>query len=232
MRAFNRMASAYWRGAHGMDKKSGLEQCLDIARHVKGVLHVGANRGLEAGVYANRGIHPVTWIEANPQLEAPLKYRVNALGHRVIIAAVSDCNAEHMLHVTNNDSESSSLLPLAEHKAIWPSVHVVEEIAVQCKTLNELHAEHGFSNHNFWVLDIQGMEARALRGADRAMAVADYILCEFSSSLYRGGSTVEEIDAMLGDFSAIAGWRSDCGRTGEILYQRFRRSGCDLLRCL
>lgn len=210
-----------------------LEQCLDAADGVTGVLHIGAHEGQEAELYFRHRIDRVTWIEANPDLETRLRSNVEKYGHRVIIDAVSSRgDPATRFYVASNDGESSSLLPMLAHKEIWPDVTQCETKIIPSTTIDSLHRQHGLSGHNFWVLDIQGMEAFALRGASFAISHVDYVVCEFTGCLYQNGSTIEEIDELLPDFSAASGWRNQTGEFGEMFYRRVRRSGRDLLRCV
>lgn len=213
-----------------MEPPSFLEQCLSTIS-VTGVLHVGAHEGQEAAIYAKRGIERVTWIEANPDIKDRLTARVAPLGHRVIIQAVGDAyDTNCPFHVTSNNGESSSLLPLAKHREVWPDITESDTQRLTVRTLDWLHSQHDFSKHNFWVLDIQGMEACALRGAQTVLPIADWIVCEFTGELYSQGSTLPEIDELLPDFSAVSGWTNPSGDFGEVFYKRIRRSGRDLLR--
>jgi len=229
MRAFNCFATNYWRKAHGMDEVNFLERCLSDCRGVRGILHVGAHRGQEAELYCRRGIDRVLWIEANPDLEEPLTARVKPLGHRVVMAAVGSHCHTGSFYVTSNDGESSSLLPLGTHATLWPNITVAKTIDTPVRTLDSIHDEHGLTDNNFWVLDVQGGEADVLRGSERSLAIADYVLCEFGESLYQGGTTVEELDQLLSDFSAVQAWDSPWG-IGEILFCRVRRTATQLLR--
>ena len=223
-------AAHYWRKAHGMDSSSFLEKCLHLTTDVRGVLHVGAHAGQEAGLYAQRGFDRVTWIEANPELEARLSERVLPLGHRVIMQAVGSHYGTTKFNVTTNDGESSSLRDLGLHAEVWPNIGVAKQIDVTVRTLDWLHSSHDFTGHNFWVLDVQGCEADVLRGAACCLGLADYVLCEVSDQpLYKGGATIDDIDRMLPSFTAIYGWRSE-GGIGEVLYKRIRRTGRELMR--
>lgn len=215
-----------------MNDDEFLEQCLREARSITGVLHVGAHTGQEAELYNKHRIDRVTWIEANPDLRERLEAHVKHYGHRVIMAAVAGkCRPAIPFYVASNDGASSSLLPMARHKDIWPDVTQCGTQYIPAETIDSLHRQYDLLGHNFWVLDIQGMEAAALSGAARTLGIADYVLCEFTGALYEHGATLEMIDTYLSDFTAVAGWRSETGETGEVFYQRFRRSGPDLLRC-
>src|SRR5688572_16839906 len=92
----------------------------------QGVLHVGANVGEEAPVYDELGIKSVFWIEGNPDtyklLCANIENR-NLTGHYSACYIISDENKEDAtLHVSNNGSQSSSILDLGTHKTAHPEV--------------------------------------------------------------------------------------------------------------
>jgi FkbM family methyltransferase len=209
-----------------------LDKCLEISDGVTGVLHVGAHIGQEAPTYAKHGIENVTWIEANPALKERLEANVLPLGHRVFIEAIGDRFLPAApLHLADNDGHSSSLLNMDEHLNVWPDVKCHDSCHVVVYTLASVHRRYNLTHHNFWVLDVQGMEACAIRGAGAALALADYILCEVSHfPLYEGGATLDQIDDLLRDFTAVYARISD--RThgiGNMFYRRIRRSGRDLV---
>lgn len=207
-----------------------LDECLQLATGVTGVLHIGAHDGGEADTYARYGINRITWVEANPALESQLRSRVEPLGHRVIMEAVGrDVEFAAKFYVASNGA-SSSLLRMDKHKEIWPDVAISEIITIPISTIQSLHYRYDLRDHNLWVLDIQGMEADALAGARDTLALADYILCEFTGPLYDGGATVDRIDSLLTDFTAVSGWIDRSRDFGEVLYRRMRRSGQDLMR--
>lgn len=209
--------------------ESLLEWILQSLGDVTGVLHVGAHTGEEADLYQRHGIDKVTWIEADPTLKGKLEANVAQFpGHRVIMSAVGSHPHRGQFHRTSNAGASSSLKPLAEHSEIWPDVLVDSVDDIQVTTLDLLHNEHDFRGHNLWVLDVQGSEVDALRGASTSLAIADYVLCEFTGPMYQRGSYLSDIDAFMTDFTAATVWVSDAG-FGEVFYRRIRRSGMGLL---
>lgn len=81
------------------------------------------------------GCQKVLFIEANPEvykrLQEHIKGKENVLAANVTI---SDYNGSINLHVTSFD-QSSSILPLKEHKKIYPAIQEVSQREVPCEPL-------------------------------------------------------------------------------------------------
>jgi hypothetical protein len=104
-------------------KKPYLDILTRLHRAPSKVLHVGANKGQEVGLYAALGIE--AWhIEAVPAAYAELVRRCEShCTQHALNALVSD--AAHRLvsfNVATNGFQSSSMLPLGRHSAAYPHV--------------------------------------------------------------------------------------------------------------
>ena len=96
-----------------------------------GVLHIGANVGEEASVYKELGILRQIWFEANPEIFLKLKENISDNPQATAFNfAVGDRNGDITLNISNNGSQSSSVLELKNHKIEHPDVHYVGSVEV------------------------------------------------------------------------------------------------------
>lgn len=164
---------------------------------VRGVLHLGAHECEEQMQYINDGVpkENIDWIEANPELVE----RMASRGIKVHHSAVSDVVETIPFHITNN-GQSSSLLEFGTHAQSYPWCKVVKTINVTTELLSSLiEREHiPIKERNFWNLDIQGVELKALKSAGEMIDYADAIYCEVNlQEVYKGCNLLSEIDTFL-----------------------------------
>ena len=183
-------------------------QMLDIAALLRthgvtprGVIHVGAHQAGELEDYLRMGFSKILYVEANPALIPGLRAKAQPHGGKVIIvhAAASDTDGTVRLRVTSMD-QSSSILPLAKHKDIYPSIREVSQVEVRGRRLDTLLAEEGLrpEDFNFLNLDIQGAELMALRGAPRLLAGIEALNTEVNlQELYQGAGLLDEIEKFM-----------------------------------
>jgi FkbM family methyltransferase len=166
-----------------------------------GVIHVGANSGQERDLYAQHRL-PVVWIEAlNDQFDA-LTSNIRGLANQVAIRAlITDRDNDlHILHVSNNAGQSSSIFELHLHKDIWPNVHYVNDVEMKSSTLPTALNTAGIDYTSFdaLVLDTQGSELLVLRGAAPILAQFKFVKTEAADfESYKGCATVNEISRFL-----------------------------------
>ena len=175
---------------------SECQKVLDsLGVEVRGVLHVGAHECEELGDYHACGVFDVDWVEANPELVSRMAMRGIAVHH----AAISDEETELPFHIANN-GQSSSLLPFGTHADSYPWCRVEKTITVKSVTLHRLIEDKRIpmAERNFWNLDIQGVELKALRSAGDYIRFADAIYTEVNTqNVYEGCALLSEIDAFL-----------------------------------
>jgi len=106
----------------------------------KGVLHVGANVGEEAPVYDQLGIKKVVWIEGHFETHLKLSNNIQRYpDHIALLAVISDTDDQPVIfHVSNNGSQSSSILELGTHKIAHPDVHYVQDLALTTRRTDTL----------------------------------------------------------------------------------------------
>lgn len=194
----------------------------------KGVLHVGANVGEEAPVYLELGVKKQVWVEAN--LEIAEKLQTNISGNPDAAAfcfAATDYDGDGVLHVSNNGSQSSSILELGTHKFVHPEVHFIGDKQVEVKRLDSvfsnktnfhfLTGDYLFdpSDFDFLNMDIQGAELKALRGMGDLLHQFKWAYLEVNKEeLYKGCALVGEIDEYLSGFGFRRVETRWCGNTG------------------
>jgi FkbM family methyltransferase len=185
------------KAGHGLDLPA---LCKNEGITVRGVVHVGAHEGQEIAIYDSMGARAVVFIEANPvvhaRLAAAMKPRPNVL---TVQRAVSDRAGKATLHVTSFD-QSSSLLPLAGHRNVYPQIVESGRIEVDATPLDALMAEFGLdpARFNFLAVDVQGAELLVLKGATQMLRHIHAINIEVNfTELYAGCAQIEDIDDFL-----------------------------------
>lgn len=170
------------------------------------MLHLGAHFGEEADCYdalSWDGDPMVVWVEADPahltHLHANVDHRP---GHRVIAALVDEeAGREVVLHRASNEGASSSVLDLGTHANVLPHITYVDQVPLTTTTVDDLD---GLDAVNVVVLDLQGLELRALRGAGRLLEHVDYVYSEVNREpLYVGCPLIGELDEHLAGFARV-----------------------------
>ncbi len=122
--------------------------------------------------------------------------------------AVSDETGRTIFNIANN-FQSSSLLPLAEHKKIFPSVDYSDEIQVQQITLNQFIQEHENIIPDLLYIDVQGAEYKVLSGlSSEQLSKVKIIYTEVSLvEMYQGGRLLDDIKELLSEEFEFIGFR-------------------------
>jgi FkbM family methyltransferase len=156
----------------------------------------------------------VIWIEPLPAQFERLKQNIKAHPNQIAInALITDRDdISTILHVSNNDGHSSSILDLLLHRDIWPDVHYVGDIAVNSVRLPTAISRAGFdiNNYDALVMDTQGSELLILRGLGADITHFKYIKTEAADfESYKGCTTVSEISEFLISFCGYRLLRKD-----------------------
>jgi FkbM family methyltransferase len=173
----------------------------------KGVIHAGANSGQERDVYARHGLR-VVWIEPLPAIFEKLKMNIAPYPGQIAIKALLGArdNEPHVLRVSNNEGQSSSILDFKYHKDIWPHVDFVDEIEMRSVTLPAALAANNIdaSRYDALVMDTQGSELLILEGAADLLESFTFIKTEAADfESYVNCATVESLTR----FAAGKGFR-------------------------
>lgn len=170
-------------------------------RHVKGVIHVGANTGQERDSYQDYGLR-VLWVEPIPDIYKILADNIHGYpNQKAFQRLVTDKDdVEYQFNVANNGGQSSSILPLKLHKDLWPLVEYSETLSLKSTTLSSLFAKEGIdpTQYDALVMDTQGSELLVLTGAEKLLNGIKYIKTEVSDfDAYGGGCQLRDIQAFL-----------------------------------
>ena len=199
---------------------------------VRGVIHVGANRGRERFDYQRLGLS-VLWVEAIPEVARALADTLAAFPRqRVLSYLLADVDDEELtLNIASNRGASSSILPLKAHAELWPDVEFVDRLTLRSATLPGMLAREGIaaSDYDALVLDTQGAELRILEGAVPILAQFAFIQAEVADfEAYAGCPRVADLERFMRThgFSEQAR-RRFAGRAGignyyDIVYRRER----------
>jgi FkbM family methyltransferase len=186
----------------------------------KGVLHIGANVGEEAPVYNELGIKKVIWIEGNPEIYQKLESNISPYDGQIALNyCIGDEDKETVLHISNNGSQSSSVLALGTHKIQHPEVHYTHDIPVSMQRLDSIFTrEEGGPTSiglDFLNIDLQGAELMALRGMGDLLNEFKWAYLEVNKErLYEGCPLVEDLDMFLMGFGFRRAETRWCGNTG------------------
>ncbi len=189
---------------------------------IHGILHVGAHLGEEAQSYADHGILPVTWIEANPGVFHKLRPHVEAFGHRLFEGLVYETDDVKLpFHVTNYDGMSSSILEFGTHPEFSPDTVFETHLSLQTITIDTLVTRHQIVA-NFLVMDLQGAELYALKGAREFLTTVDYIMLEVNTAeVYVGCAQLSQLDDfLLPDFHRVETFMVRDQNWGDALWVR------------
>ena len=129
-------------------------------------------------------------IDANPVYEPTLKKIRDAIGGDYRICAVDERSGTLELHQSAHPYWASAAPPGDPY---WAMINgqLGQSTTVPCRTLDSIVEELALKPPFAIKLDIQGLEARALRGAPRALASTAVVVCEVLVNGFR------EINAVL-----------------------------------
>jgi FkbM family methyltransferase len=170
----------------------------------RGIIHVVANVGQARDDYAGAGL-PVVWIEPIPEIYRTLVANIAGYPDQTAIQAlVTDTDGdERVLHVANNDGQSSSIFDLHQHRDIWPDIGYIRDITVRTETLPTALERSGVrvQDYDALVLDTQGSELLILKGAATLLPSVRYVVTEAAEfEAYKGAATLDEIKDFLREF--------------------------------
>jgi FkbM family methyltransferase len=179
----------------------GRKRLDDFLRCVQGVVHVGANTGQERSLYSEYGLK-VIWVE--PITEVFDELVVNLAGYpeqRAIRGLLTDQDdVEYDFGISSNKGKSSSVLPLARHREMWPRVEYVESRRMRGITLQSLFRRERLSVREYQalVMDVQGAELMVLKGAGDLLRDFRFIKAEAADfESYAGGARLDDLQIYL-----------------------------------
>jgi FkbM family methyltransferase len=182
-----------------------IEPLISLAK-AKGVLHLGAHKGQEADIYQWFG-KKVIWIEAIPkifdQLKDNLCFYKNQEAYCLLLGDMD--NLKKSFFISNNDSASSSLFKFSKNTLEGKyfsdtKLKIQDEITLEMYKLDSFVKKNNIniSEYNHWIIDLQGAELLALKGAENSLKFCDSILIEVSKvDIYENGVLWPELKDWL-----------------------------------
>lgn len=170
-----------------------------------GVLHLGASYGQEKNMYVKHQVKNVIWVEAIPAVFEQLVKNVAIAGHTCINACVGDVDGMMVqFNISNNECQSSSILPLKHHKVIHPEVNYVGSLNMEMKRLDKILLDFKLEGDWFLNADLQGAELKAFMGMGDRLNSFKWVYSEVNKQeTYEGCALVDEIDAYLAKFGFV-----------------------------
>lgn len=165
----------------------------------KGIIHIGAREAEELPYYLEFGIEDILWVEADPTAEEALKKATSKhSGSKIALIAATDKTGPIELHRTSNHGHSSSILDLGKHSQYYPEIVETESFTVSGYAMDEYLSAEQKSAYNVLVMDIQGAELIALKGATAYLDEVDAIIAEVNfDELYKDCVLLPELDEFL-----------------------------------
>ena len=122
------------------DHKEDIELLLkEIDIEKRGVVHIGAHKGQEVGLYLELGFKNIMLIEANPHWVEFLKQEFRDTPEvQVIHMAIANLTGEIDLHIHTSQSgstEPASILQMKEFNRIVKTLNTAETIKVPASKL-------------------------------------------------------------------------------------------------
>lgn len=173
----------------------------DMRGNVRGILHGGAHLAEEAPDYERvfGSKIPVCWVEANPAVEVKILCVLSSYQNQFLVMGAL-CELDHAtanLNVTNYDGMSSSFFEFGTHPEFSPDTVFEKTIPVATRTIDSIVQENRL-DMNMLMLDIQGAEMVALRGAIELLPKLDYVMLEVNrDEVYVGCAKVWDLDDFL-----------------------------------
>ena len=191
---------------------------------ITGVLHIGAHECEEMSIYQQMGISAdnVIWMDAIPQKVEQAKQRGIPNVYQAVVTDQDDVLTN--FNVSNN-GQSSSIFELGIHKTTYPDIVYTDSFTVPSITVDTFFERNNLdsSKHNFWNMDIQGAEYKALIGGEKSLKFAKALYLEVNEQeLYKGCSLKPELDQYLATqgFTCVSVMMYGRAGWGDALYIR------------
>ena len=141
---------------------------------------------------------------------------------KVIVALLSNQDDEIVeFKISNNDSASSSIFDFGK-KSLEQNLKMVSRINLKSQKIDTIVKKNliELSDYNFWVIDLQGSELLALKGAINSLKKCKSILIEISrSEYYLNGAKWDELKKFLNEHQFIQKWEPEEEHT-DVLFLR------------
>ena len=145
------------------------------------------------------------WVEPIPDVFARLQANIAPYPRqRALQYLLTDCDDRvYTFHVASNDGASSSILPMAQHRDVWPDVRFVETLELTGHTLATMVMREriDLGRYQALVMDTQGSELLVLLGAGELVRQFRYVKTEAADfEAYAGCCQVADLVQYLAGF--------------------------------
>ena len=172
--------------------------------NIQGVIHIGAHYGEEWPTYKAMGIGHKILFEADPVNFAELERRGIPDHIWLENLAVGNTNGPMLINYeTRNNGQSNSILKAKQAAVECPDIVYHGQRTVEMIRLDDFakRPDRNLSPFNMIVIDIEGYELEAFKGAAKLLNQVDYILTEVSNvERYAGQALVEDLDTWLAQY--------------------------------
>jgi FkbM family methyltransferase len=178
---------------------------------IDGIIHVGANTGLEAEDYYTCGASTCLYVEPIPHIFQSLQKNISKYQtHFAVNALCSNVDGEELQFNVSNNTGSSSIFRLGRHAEIYPETKYVDGFRMRTETLDRIvHSQFPSTRFSLLVIDTQGAELKVLQGAKTVLQMVDGVFVEVSEiPLYEHGCTFNEVTEFLRSFGFWPKWLS------------------------
>jgi FkbM family methyltransferase len=190
------------RAIYGRKRIRWMNRKLFLSK-VQGIIHIGAHAGGEANTYYIHDLR-VAWVEPIPGVFEQLCQNIALFkkqkAYRYLIGEQDE--PEAILHLSTNDGLSSSVLPLAKHRDVWPHISYCGEIRMPMTSLPTFVQQErlDLANYQALILDTQGSELMILRGAGEILRAFRFIQVEVADfEAYTGCCLLSEMNNFMSD---------------------------------
>ena len=180
---------------------------IECILNSRGILHLGAHRGKEAEIY-NWLNKKVIWVEAIPEIFEELEININHYyNQKAVKALLGEKDVKNVdFYISNKDQSCSSIFNLSEDVKkglLWKKhkVEMVKKIQLNMQTLDTICEKEmiNLGNYDHWIVDLQGAELHALRGAKKSLKFCNSLSIEISKKKFyeKGSTSWEELKKFL-----------------------------------
>lgn len=181
------------------------EQVMKHGLRVHGVLHIGAHLAEEAPIYDRLGV-PTLWVEANEDLRDKILWVLKDYPDQHLFARMQPVTSEDgeqvIFNITNYDSMSSSVFEFGTHQQFSPDCVFLDHRMMTTQTIDTIVRQYYMESPppNTLVMDIQGAELLALKGAPEYLPYVDIIYTEVNTDeVYVGCAQLDDLAQFLNE---------------------------------
>lgn len=206
-------------------KMSYKEEILKI--RPANILHCGAHILDELEFYDSFDFtEQVVWVEANKELyDISLNKIAHKEKHKIINKAVTDIDGQKIKFNISNKVWASSIFEFGKDiNKYWSHHEHIKQIEVETITIDTIIRENMKNNKvDLLVLDIQGAELLALKGAINTLKYLNSIYIEVIwADAYKNGALKSEIEDFIFplNFKEVFRYTHSDNHQADILYRR------------